>query len=154
MNAKELKAILDAHKKWTIGDGGQRADLRGAYLQDANLQRADLRGADLRGANLPHFQICPETGSFDAWKRVTNTAGGTVIKIRIPAKAKRTSSLTGRKCRAEFVKVLKGNGNGKYDGTVYTEGETVKADSFDPDIRVECTHGIHFYMTKKEAEEY
>jgi len=205
MNAKELKAILDAHRKWAIGDGGQRADLRGANLQGAdlrgaNLQRADLRGANLQGANLqgadlqgadlrdaylrdadlqgadlrgaylrdadlqgadlqgadlPHFQICPETGSFDAWKKVTNTTGGTVIKIRIPAKAKRTSSLTGRKCRAEFVKVLKGKGNGKYDGTtVYTEGETVKADSFDPDIRIECTHGIHFFMTKKEAEEY
>ena len=36
----------------------------------------------------------------------------------------------------------------------YTAGHYVEADSFDPDIRVECTHGIHFFMTKKEAEQW
>ena len=117
-----------------------------AYLGDA-----DLRGADLRGADLSGYQICPETGSFDAWKALV---GGVIVKIRIPAKAKRTSSLIGRKCRAEFVKVLKGNGEGRYDGTAYTEGQITRADSFDPDPRVECSHGIHFFITKKEAEEY
>jgi len=30
----------------------------------------------------------------------------------------------------------------------------VKPDSFDPDPRVECSHGIHFFMTRKEAEAY
>ena len=25
---------------------------------------------------------------------------------------------------------------------------------FDPDIRVECTSGIHFFITRREAEEY
>ena len=42
MTKDELKLILEEHAKWVRGDGGKRADLRGA----------DLRGANLRGANL------------------------------------------------------------------------------------------------------
>jgi uncharacterized protein YjbI with pentapeptide repeats len=44
MDAKELKQILDEHKKWICSncDKGKQA----------NLRFADLQGADLRGANL------------------------------------------------------------------------------------------------------
>jgi len=35
----------------------------------------------------------------------------------------------------------------------YRIGETVYADKYDPDIRVECAGGIHFYMTFAEAAE-
>lgn len=53
MTQSELKAILDAHKKWLSGDPeGIRADLRGAYLRGAYLREADLRGAYLREAYL------------------------------------------------------------------------------------------------------
>ena len=53
----DLKKILDEHLLWLNGEGGSRADLRGANLsnadlRDANLSNADLRDADLRGANL------------------------------------------------------------------------------------------------------
>ena len=38
MNATDLKTILDKHKKWLNNEeGGERADLRGANLQDADL---------------------------------------------------------------------------------------------------------------------
>ena len=48
-----LKQILELHRKWlNNGDGGKRADLRGANLRGADLCYANLRGADLRGANL------------------------------------------------------------------------------------------------------
>ena len=135
------------------------ANLRGANLRDANLRGADLRDADLRGAclwdanlrgaKLPHFQICPEEGSFVAYKKVDTG----VIKLEIPSKAKRTSSLIGRKCRAEYVRVLEGSGRSCRGGD-YKEGEIVYPDSYDDDIRVECTNGIHFFMTRKEAEEW
>ncbi len=36
----------------------------------------------------------------------------------------------------------------------YYKGAIVEADSFDDDIRLECTNGIHFFMTKEEAEEW
>ena len=48
----DLKKILDEHLLWLNGEGGGRADLRGANLCNANLFGADLRGANLRGANL------------------------------------------------------------------------------------------------------
>ena len=53
MTQKELKMILDKHKKWLNDEeGGERADLRGAVLFRADLRGADLRGADLRWAYL------------------------------------------------------------------------------------------------------
>ena len=63
MDAKTLSEVLNKHKKWINNeDGGERADLLGAYLSGADLRGADLlgaylsgadlRGADLRGADL------------------------------------------------------------------------------------------------------
>jgi hypothetical protein len=135
----------------------QGADLRDANLQGANLQGANLQDADLRDAKLPHFQIVPSEGAFIGWKK----ASGKVLKVEIPAEARRTSSLIGRKCRAEFVRVLEIEGDdggavaGDHDSsTVYITGEITRADSFDDDIRVECTNGIHFFLTREEAQEY
>ena len=48
----DLKKILDEHLLWLNGEGGSRADLRGANLRDADLSCANLSDADLRGANL------------------------------------------------------------------------------------------------------
>jgi hypothetical protein len=127
------------------------ADLSGAYLTGANLSRANLSGADMSGAYLPNFSICPEEGDFIGWKKVQ---GGVILKLLIPASAKRTSSLVGRKCRAEFVIVLEGEGLSGWGDLLYKLGNTVHPDKYDPDIRVECTSGIHFFITRKEAEEY
>jgi uncharacterized protein YjbI with pentapeptide repeats len=141
------------------------ANLKGAYLEGANLKGAYLGGAYLKGAYLeganhdektrwPHFQLPPEKGAFIAYKKIS---GGIVIELQIPAKAKRTSSLVGRKCRAEYVKVLtKGvKAVGNHDKkTMYETGKLTHADQYDDDIRVVCTNGIHFFMTRKEAEEY
>ena len=52
MTQDELKKILDDHKLWLEGKGGNQADLRGADLHYADLRGANLRGADLRDANL------------------------------------------------------------------------------------------------------
>jgi uncharacterized protein YjbI with pentapeptide repeats len=53
MNRKELNEILSNHKKWLDNEeGGERADLSGAYLGGANLRDADFREANLVGANL------------------------------------------------------------------------------------------------------
>ena len=128
------------------------ADLSGADLSGANLCGANLCGANLHGAKLPHFQICPEEGDFIGWKKLRR---GVVVKLLIPAGAKRTSSLVGRKCRAEFVVVLEGDGVSRYDGeTKYTPNCYVYPDKYDDDVRIECTNGIHFFMTRKEADEY
>jgi len=163
MKEEALQKILTEHKKWLNDEGGRGADLRRANLRGANLWRADLRGADLREAELreanltdamlPHFQI-PQEGSLVVWGKKNNT----LVKMSVPTKAKRTACLINRKCRAEYVKVLKVfNDEGKvivkYDFgiTEYENGKLVYPDSYDDDIRVDCSHGIHFFLTKEEA---
>ena len=133
-----------------------RANLSGAHLSGAHLSRANLSGAHLSGANLPNYAICPEEGSFTAYKKLS---GGIIATVEVPAEARRTSSLVGRKCRAEFVRVLAlsegTEARSRHDfETIYRVGEVVHPDRYDPDIRVECTHGIHFFITRREAEEY
>ena len=139
------------------------ADLRGAYLMGAdltgaNLSDADLRGAYLRGADLD-YQICPKGGSFTAWKKA---ACGCVVQLKIPAWAMRTSSIIGRKCRAEFVvviaiwdknqKQIKKCIGWREAEFIYEVGKVVAAGNYDHDPRVECSGGIHFFVTRKEAE--
>jgi len=138
------------------------ANLSGANLSGANLFDADLSGAILSGANLfdadlPYFQI-PQDGDLTVWKKFGGDCYG---KLLVPEGARRTASLVGKKCRAEFVKVLEiyslndntvEVANGWYNKDfIYKVGETIYPDSYDDDIRVECTNGIHFFLTKEEA---
>ncbi len=143
------------------------ANLRSANLRSADLYGADLYGADLRGAQnliLPPYQIVPEEGSFIGWKAVR---GGIVLKLEILEDAKRVSTPIGRKCRASAVKVLAAyHTNGSPCTAVkvfssihsaeflYTlEGISV-APEFDPSPFAECTSGLHFFLTRVEAESY
>ena len=54
ITALELGRILDRHRKWlaTMGGEGQRADLAGVRLDDADLDGADLRYAVMNRACL------------------------------------------------------------------------------------------------------
>jgi len=130
------------------------ADLRGADLRGANLCEANLCEADLRGATIPHFQI--PNGELLVWAKKS----GVLVELSIPRDARRTGSLVGRKCRAEFADVIAVHNEtgeviveNEYGETAYRSGERVYPDSYDDDIRVECTHGIHFFLTRAEAEE-
>ena len=137
-----------------------RANLSGANLSWANLSGAYLSGAYLFGANLseaalPPLSIVPESGAFDGWKKLQ---GGVLARVRIPESAGRVNS-TGRTCRAEWVTVVElvggVEGRSRHDDTVvYRVGQEVRPDKWDPDFRVECSHGIHFFLTRKEAEGY
>ena len=133
------------------------ADLRGTNLHGANLHGADLRGAkNLENKFLAQFKITPQEGAFNAWKK-TSTG---VIQILIPEHAQRVNAIGSRKCRASEVIVISGPGVGGSSLThtekalTYNEGETVVADKFDDNIFEECSSGIHFFMTKQEAEDY
>jgi hypothetical protein len=144
------------------------ADLRGADLSVADLRRADLSRADLREAvgleSIQHeYQIVPEDGSFIAWKKCQHDKN---IKLEIPADAKRACNFINRKCRAEYVKVIgiydmdkqlteDKTAIGIYDSeTIYTIGEITYSDSFNPDMRTDCTNGIHFFVTFEEAKNW
>ncbi len=141
----------------------QDADLYGANLYGANLQDADLWNADLRNIKnadklqdllISYTSICPE-GTIIGWKKCRNNV---VVKLEIPAEAKRSNS-TGRKCRAEYVRVLEVIGakiaTSQHDSTViYEAGKIIYPDKWDEDRWNECSHGIHFFITKLEAEKY
>jgi hypothetical protein len=123
--------------------------MRGADMRGANMRGADLSGADL--LNLLAVRTIVPDGDVVGWKKLL---GGQICKLKIPADAKRVGGLIGRKCRAEFAVVIDGEGKGQYDETEYKVGATVKPDSFDENPLVECSHGIHFFITRKEAEDY
>jgi hypothetical protein len=156
------------------------ADLRGADLRGAALRGADLRGANLQGANLQDAnlrdaknaelaiaktRILPDDGQIIGWKNAHSNDGKTaIVKLLIPTSAKR-SHASGRKCRASKAKVLaitdkSGNkiaeARSEWDETfVYRVGETVAPrEPFDENMWSECASGIHFYITRLEAENH
>ena len=148
------------------------ANLRGANLKGANLSRAAMKEAilnyaDIRGAkNLPYIpMMCPEEGAFIGWKQAKVERSYVIVKLEIPASAKR-SSATSRKCRCDKAKVLEiYNFDGtvakerkcysRYDNSfIYEVGKIVKVDDFDEDRWNECSRGIHFFMNRQEAIDY
>tara|TARA_R110002096_G_scaffold66682_3_gene162243 strand:- start:7035 stop:7685 length:651 start_codon:yes stop_codon:yes gene_type:complete len=129
------------------------ANLSEANLSRANLSEANLSGADLSEAILPHFQI-PQ-GELIVYK---NLYDAVIATLKIDSHTPRTGTLVGRKCRAASAFVL-ALSHGKREAFSwrdlnfkYAVGELVYPDSYDDDIRIECTNGIHFYLTRKEAE--
>jgi hypothetical protein len=172
MTAKELLAKYLAGERSFIGEYLLNSNLRysnlsGSDLSGSNLRGSDLSGSDLSGSNLtnatlPHFQIVPEKGEYTAFKKLQDDL---ICELLIPATAKRTSSLIGRKCRASRAKVISITsidgktshkvGLSQHDGTEYKVGKFVKCkEKFDDDIRIECASGIHHFNNRKEAEEY
>ena len=152
--------LIDAN---LIGANLSDASLRGADLSGANLRGADLRGADLSGAKCIPDNVSATTsivpdGDLVVYKQLANDS---IATLKIPASARR-SNATGRKCRAEYAEVLAIqdlDGNAKecgvswYDNSfVYRVGETVHPHEWCEDRWQECAGGIHFYLTRYEAE--
>ncbi len=134
-----------------------RADLSGADLSGADLSRADLSGAENSELVIASCSIVPSEGAFVGWKKLK---GDVIARLVIPHDAKRLNSIGSRKCRASkvFVHEIFSDVKTHFDKhtgqTAYTEGQDVVPDSFDEDIRIECSHGIHFFLTREEAEAY
>ena len=144
-------------------------NLAGAYLARANLAGANLAGAYLAGANLAgaylagaknadlaiaKTRILPE-GDLIGWKKCMQDV---IVKLRIPEAAKRSHAF-GRKCRAEYADVIEiigaDVGISKHDcSTEYRVGQRVIPHRFDENWAEECSSGIHFFITRLEAEAY
>jgi hypothetical protein len=146
------------------------ANLTGANLTGANLTGADLTGANLTGANpyeaknsalaIAQTRILPPEGNIVAWKKA---ATGEIIKLLIPTDAKRSHAF-GRKCRASHARVLDifylnksvpGPVTSNYNPDfTYSPGSIVYCDTWCDDFTQECAGGIHFFITREEAEAY
>ena len=130
------------------------------WRQITKWARIDLKYADLtdiRYNECTSFLAlqCPEEGAFVGWKKCKNNV---IVKLLIPEHAKR-SSATSRKCRCSEAVVLDvigaEYGISQHDsGFHYHKGETVKVENFDESRWVECSLGIHFFITRREAELY
>jgi hypothetical protein len=141
------------------------ADLSAANLSDADLSDADLRAADLSDANLRAAKnkemaeavtcIIPD-GDIIGWKKCKDDV---IVKLSIPSTAKR-SNATDRKCRAEYATVIEvfgaeyGVTTNHGPRTEYHVGEIVRPDKWDANRWEECSNGIHFFITRWEAEHY
>src|SRR5574344_1282249 len=162
----ELDIILEKRKSYIVGlDGGEKADLRGADLSGANLHGADLSGANLhgaalRGANLSGTYL-DEKEQFRkgvilkkpmmGYKKL---ADGSICVLSIP-KGAIVFSINGSKCRTNKAKVLEGGGVSCYDNEfTYEKGKSYEIEDFDLAYNEECSTGIHFFKTRKEAEEH
>ena len=174
MTKEQLNEVLEKHKKWLNDEpGGERAN-----LWRANLWRADLQGADLQGANLWRADLwgannipdyicpicCPEKGSFTGFKKAYWNNTPVIVELEISTEAKR-SSATNRKCRCSKAKVLSitdFSGAAEFqmaasiwdNNFIYEVGKTVVVDDFDENRWNECSTGIHFFITRKEAVDY
>ena len=143
-----------------------RAKLYGASLSGASLSWADLSRADLYGANLSGVvdipdivdastKILPDEGDVIGWKKCREEV---IVKLLIKSDTPR-SNATGRKCRAKEATVLEvfgaDVGVSTHDReTTYKVGEVVVCDHWGEDRWKECAGGIHFFITRKEAEDY
>ena len=135
------------------------ANLSDAYLRDAYLRDAYLGGAKNAELAIAQTRIIPDAGPIIGWKKCRDER---IVQLRIPAKAKR-SHASGRKCRSDRARVLAIFNS---DGTPATEavslrdlnfryvvGETVVPQvPFDDNPWNECASGIHWYITRLEAE--
>lgn len=157
------------------------AQLKNASLKGTDFQGCSLRGADISGANLyfalleqadltdiiydettQYFELhCPQEGAFIGYKKCFDFR---IVQLLILADARRTSA-TNTCCRCDKAKVLTikdMHTNEDYEEAVayvdgdfiYRVGEWVVADNFNPNRWADSTGGIHFWLTRKEAEGY
>ena len=174
MFTAEIECAADELPSIKLGLAVKAAVKARAYLAGANLAGANLAGANLAGANLAdaylaranladaknadyaiaQTRLLPE-GDLIGWKKCSQ---GIIVKLRIPEAARRSHAF-GRKCRAEYADVIEVIGAdvaiSQHDGrTEYRAGQRVTPDRFDENWQDECSSGIHFFITRLEAENY
>lgn len=135
-------------------------DIQEANLLGANLLGVDFRGADLREAKIDdiiaaRLSILQDEGDIVGWKKCQNNV---IVKLLIRDGTPRSNS-TGRSCRAKEATVLQvfgaKCGYSNYNSNfIYETGKTVECEHWDEDRWNECSGGIHFFITRVEAEEY
>ncbi len=147
------------------------ASFRYCDMRECNIEGANLYGAVLEFARLDGiisnddtkwFRLhCPETGAFLAYKKCVNDR---MVQLLVPADAKRTSA-TLPSCRCNKAKVLtiksfdfKENFDEAWslvdENFVYKKGEWVEVKDFNENRWQDSTTGIHFWLTRAEAEAY
>ena len=173
---EELKEILEQHKLLLDSDEkeGKRADLTDADLSGANLSGANLSYANLSGANLRCVDLtCANLTNTILDKKEQCRRGitltepiigykksneGKIITLEIPIGAK-IFSINNSKKRTNKANVIDMQGETELCSMHYTDfkyhvGDEIEIKDFDENYNVECGAGIHFFLTRKEAEKF
>lgn len=141
-------------------------DMRSCNIEGANLFGAVLEHANLEGIisneDTQWFRLhCPEKGAFLAYKKCVNDR---MVQLLVPADAKRTSA-TMPSCRCSKAKVLTIKSfdyNQNFEEAwslvdenfVYRKGQWVEVKDFNENRWQDSTTGIHFWLTRAEAQAY
>ena len=135
------------------------ANLRGANLTGADLRRAELTYADLTDTILDEKEQCRKgitlTEPMTVYKKSDE---GKIITLKTPIGAK-IFSINNKKRRTNKCKVIDMQGETElsswYDTNFkYHVGDEIEIKDFDENYNVECSTGIHFFLTREEAEKY
>lgn len=132
---------------------------RAAWGYKGPATRPNLRDAKIDPVVRARLSILPG-GDIIGWK----AASGKLVKLLIPSRAKRSNAM-GRKCRASYVRVLSvvyprsgaaaKEAASNYDPyVIYKKGKLVRCDEWNDDWTIECGGGIHFCITREEAEDW
>ena len=138
-------------------------NLYDAYFHKATFNKIVVKGTDFNEASMvSHPMACPSEGEFIGWKKC---CGKVIVKLKIPADAKRSSAF-GMKCRTNKAEVLEiQNLEGEtldisfaisdYDPHfTYSVGAVVEEPNYCEDRWKECAPGIHFFVDRKAAVDY
>ena len=167
-DAKEGK-IADLTCVDLIGVDLIGADLRFAILYGANLTSANLTSANLYGANLSYSDLtntildekeqCRKgivlTEPMIGYKKSDEYK---IITLEMPIGSK-VFSINNKKRRTNKCKVIDMQGETElsswYDNDFkYHVGDEIEITDFDERYNAECSTGIHFFLTREEAEKY
>ena len=146
---KEEIEVLQRHAKWLENEeGGEKADLRGANLWDANLRDANLRDADLWGANLRDADL-RGANLWGADLRGANLWGADLRGANLWGADLRGANLWGADLRGATGKILSFGPIGSRQGITYvTKTERTIH------VRCGCFYGTLEEFAAKVEEEH
>lgn len=143
------------------------ANLNGSNLYGANLYNAALRGTNLHNANLHGTILRDAKGQYIEYRKgkiltesiigYKKCQDGVIVSLEIP-KGAIVFSINGNKCRTNKAKVISIDGANRayafFKYMSYYVGDEITIYDFNCEYNVECGSGIHFFMTREEAEFY
>lgn len=133
------------------------ASLWKAILKDTKLEHTNLHSVNLRdakGSNIEYRKGKILTESIVGYKKCKDN---TIVTLEIPRGAI-VFSVNGDECRTNKAKVVEIEGHNRaysrFKYMSYYVGDEITVYDFNCEYNIECGAGIHFFTTRKEAENY
>lgn len=134
----------------------------GSFLKDAEIKNSRLNGSNLIETRFDEVQINLKeyrkgkvlTEDIIGYKQCLNHV---IVTLKIPRGAI-VFSVNGQKCRTNKAEVIAIDGANRaysrYNRMSYYVGDKFNIYNFNCEYNQECSEGIHFFMTREEAEAF